>query len=329
MYYNLMKMPAMVLSGRGIISKVDEILKEYHLFFPKRILITQEDLYGWYGSQLDGCADEVVFVKGGYFDEASDLMAKLVDKDALLLAFGGGSVLDLVKYCASKRDLPYINIPSALSNDAVYSCVARLIGHNGKKRSLPVQPPLAVLVDFDVVSKSPRKMSLAGMADVISNLSAGEDWLLAKKNTGERINELAFNLARQAALPLFEHADDIGSDLFFADLAGGIVTSGMSTIISGDTRGVSGSEHLISHAIDEFFPEKSTLHGLQVGWAHLYIEKNIRHNEREAARLEAFFERTGLMNAIRENVPWSDDDFLSLVPYALKIRKRYTVLNLL
>ena len=329
MYYNLIKMPALIRTGRGIVSKIDDILREHHFFFPKRVLITQEELYGLYGSMLDGCAEEVVFVKGGKFEEAPELLAKLTDKNALLLAFGGGSVLDLVKYCASKRDLPYVNIPSALSNDAVYSCLARLTDINGKKRSLQVQPPLGIIVDFDFISRSPRFMSLAGMADIVSNLSACEDWLLANHQTGERINEVAFMLAKQAALPLFDHADDVGSDGFFFDLTNGIVTSGLSTIVNGDTRGVSGSEHLISHAIDEFFPERATLHGLQVGWAHLYIEKYIRKNEKESERLETLFTKTGLMDVIREKVQWKDEELPGLIPYAMKIRKRYTIFNTL
>lgn len=329
MYYNLIKMPALLRTGRGVAGKIDEILQEHHLFFSKKVLVTQKELYDMYGDMIQAGTEDIIFVQGGRFSEAPDLLDKLNDPNILVMAFGGGSVLDLVKYCASRRDLPYINIPSALSNDAVYSCVARLTDQSGKKRSRTVQPPLGIIVDFEIIRKSPISMSLSGMADILSNLSACEDWLLANHNTGERINEMAFMLSKEAALPLFDHAEDVGSDSFFFDLTNGIVTSGLSTIISGDTRGVSGSEHLISHAIDEFFPERSTLHGLQVGWAHLYIEKHIRHNEKESARLEGLYSRTGLLDLIREKVQWKDEELPDLIPYAMQIRKRYTVFNTL
>ena len=328
MYYNLIKTPAVVKTGKHIIGKLDQYLQEAHLFYPNKILVTQECLYEDYKDVFKSDFHQIIFVKGGTIEEAPSLLELLTDKESLIVAFGGGSVLDLVKYCASKKDIAYINLPSTLSNDAVYSCVARL-SCDGKKTSYGVQPPVGIVVDFDIIKRSPKKLVLAGVADIVSNLSACEDWLLSHNNTGEKINEMAYMLAKEAALPLFDHGDDFMSDAFLFDLTNSIVTSGLSMIISGDTRGTSGAEHLISHAIDEYFPEKSTIHGLQVGWAHLFIEKNIRKNEFETNRLEKLFSKIGLLDVLKEEIPWSDDEFESLIPYARKIRKRYTVFNIL
>lgn len=326
MYYNFIKTPIVVKTGKHTVEKIDAYLQEAHLFFSKKILITQEWLYEAYQDLLKNNFQEIIYVNGGAIEEAPALLERLKDNEVLLVAFGGGSVLDLVKYCASKKDLPYINLPSTLSNDAVYSCVARL-SSNGKKTSYGVQPPMGIIVDFDIVRRSPKKLVLAGVADIISNLSACEDWLLAYNNTGEKINEIAYMLAKEAALPLFDHADDFMSDAFLFDLTNSIVTSGLSMIISGNTRGTSGAEHLISHAIDEYFPEKSTIHGIQVGWAHLYIEKHIRKNEFEAKRLENLFSKLGILELFEELIPWKEDEFEMLIPYAKKIRNRYTIFN--
>lgn len=331
MFYHEFKSPAIIKTGDNILGSIDTLLKSAHLYFPNKILVTQKYLWDIYKEALiSNEFSKIIFVKGGTIDEADSLIEKLKDKDAIVLAFGGGSVLDIVKYCASKSDVPYITVPSTLSNDAVYSCVARLTV-NGKKRSYGVQPPIGIIVDLKIISKSPRKLLLAGVADIVSNLSALEDWKLAYKYNKEPINELAFMLSKESVMPLLRYRgeDIVTSYDFLFDLTNAIVTSGLAMIIAGNTRVSSGAEHLISHAIDEYFPEKSTIHGLQVGWAHLLIEKYYRKNDSMYLELDEFFDSIGLKKTFEECIPWKEEEFAELIPYAKKIRNRYTIFNLL
>lgn len=325
MYYNLIKTPAFMKTGKGILKSIDQILEDAHLIYRKKILVTQDNLYQEYEGDLN-CVrfDKVVIVNGGNVDEVPTVKEQCKETDALIVAFGGGSVLDLVKYAASQLDMPYINVPSALSNDAVYSCVARLT-KNGKKFSFGVQPPIGIVVDINIINKSPEILLYAGVADIVSNLSAIQDWLLAHNDIGEPINELSYMLAKEAALPLLRYKkEDFPSDGLILDLVNGIVTSGLAMIVSGNTRGTSGAEHLISHAIDEFFPEKSTIHGIQVGWAQGIIAKRYRN---DPYMINEFFENIGLKEVFNKTIPWKEDEFESLIPYAKKIRNRYTVFN--
>ena len=325
MYYNLIKTPAFIKTGKGILKSIDKILEDAHLIYRKKILVTQDNLYQEYEQDLKMVSfDKVVIVRGGSVDEVSKLKEDCKETDALVVAFGGGSVLDLVKYCASQLDMPYINVPSALSNDAVYSCVARLT-KNGKKFSFGVQPPMGIVVDIDIINKSPEILLYAGVADIVSNLSAIQDWLLAHNEIGEPINELSYMLAKEAALPLLRYKkEELHSDGLILDLVNGIVTSGLAMIVSGNTRGTSGAEHLISHAIDEYFPEKSTIHGIQVGWAQGIIAKRWRN---DPYKINAFFNQIGLQEIFDKMVPWGEDEFDILIPYAKRIRRRYTVFN--
>ncbi len=328
MFYHSFKSPAIIKTGNHVLKSLDELLYSAHLHFPKKILVTQQVLWDKYKNEFpEIIAESVVFVNGGSVDEVDYVVNQIKNRDALVIAFGGGSVLDLVKYCASRCDVPYINIPSTLSNDAVYSCVSRLMS-NGRKISYGVQPPIGIIVSFDIIRNSPRELLLAGVADLVSNLSALKDWKLAHKDIDEPIDELAYMLSKEAVIPLLQYRgeDVIYTDEFLYDLTNAIVTSGLSMIVAGNTRMTSGSEHLISHAIDEYFPEKSTIHGLQVGWAHLIIEKDFR-KKGDYERLFQFYESIGLTKVIKEKVPFSDTDFKKLIPYALKIRNRYTILN--
>ena len=312
-------------TGKGILKSIDKILEDAHLIYRKKILVTQENLYQEYEQNLKMVSfDKVVFVRGGSVDEVTKVKEECKETDALIVAFGGGSVLDLVKYSASQLDMPYINVPSALSNDAVYSCVARLT-KNGKKFSFGVQPPIGIVVDIDIINKSPEILLYAGVADIVSNLSAIQDWLLAHNEIGEPINELSYMLAKEAALPLLRYKkEDLHSDGLILDLVNGIVTSGLAMIVSGNTRGTSGAEHLISHAIDEYFPEKSTIHGIQVGWAQAIIAKRWRN---DPYKINDYFQQMGLKEVFDKMVPWTEEGFDSLIPYAKKIRNRYTVFN--
>lgn len=327
MFYNLIKTPVVIKTGVNLLGCIDSLLRDSHLYFSKKILITQDNLYQIYNKELSySCFYKVIFIKGGCVNEATAVLEQCKGEDAILIAFGGGSVLDIVKYCASKMDKSYITMPSTLSNDAIYSCVARL-NYEGKKASYGVQPPIGIIVDLDVIRKSPPQLILAGVADLVSNLSALQDWLLAHRLINEPINELAFMLSKEAAIPMFRYSrTDLLEEPFLLDLTNGLITSGLSMIISGDTRGTSGAEHLISHAIDEYFPEKSSIHGLQVGWAHLMIERKYKRQE---WGIPSFFERMGLSEVISETIPFSESEFDELIPYAMKIRNRFTVFNTL
>ena len=306
---------------------MDQILEDAHLIYRKKILVTQENLFQEYEPDLKYIRfDKVVIVKGGNVDEVPAVKEQCKETDALIVAFGGGSVLDLVKYTASQLDMPYINVPSALSNDAVYSCVARLT-KNGKKYSFGVQPPIGIVVDIDIINKSPEILLYAGVADIVSNLSAIQDWLLAHNEIGEPINELSYMLAKEAAIPLLRYKkEDLHSDGLILDLVNGIVTSGLAMIVSGNTRGTSGAEHLISHAIDEYFPEKAIIHGIQVGWAQGIIAKRFRNDQ---FKVNEYYQQIGLTEVYEKMIPWCNQDFDMLIPYAKAIRKRYTIFNTL
>lgn len=105
-------------------------------------------------------------------------------------------------------------MPSTLSNDAIYSPVARLTC-NGKKKSFGVKPPIGIVVDLSIVKKSPKQLILAGVGDLLSNLSAVKDWELSRLSTGEKIDELSFMLAKEAAVSILRYSEkDLYTDVF-------------------------------------------------------------------------------------------------------------------
>lgn len=66
---------------------------------------------------------------------------------------------------------------------------------------------------------------------------------------------------------------------------------------------------------------------LQVGWAHLLVEKYYRQDVEMYNKLSEFFNEIGLDEEIARAITWNDSDFKKLVPFAMKVRNRYTIFN--
>ncbi len=93
--------------------------------------------------------------------------------------------------------------------------------------------------------------------------------------------------------------------------------------ISGSSRPASGSEHLISHALDAI-SERPRLHGLQVGIA-TYIISVLQGANTE--RIATLFDATGFWAAVAED-PFSRSEWLQAVKAAPLIKENYyTVLS--
>lgn len=224
-------------------------------------------------------------------------------------------------------DLTYITVPSTLSNDAIYSPIARLV-KDGKKQSFGVKAPLGIIADVNIIKGSPKKLILAGVGDLVSNASAVKDWLLAHADRGESINNFALALASLSGNSVIPYTiDDIRTPRFIGDLANGLVISGLAMVLANSSRPASGAEHLISHAIDDLFPERATLHGLQVAWGHLLVEREFRQPESDYEKLLVFFERMKMLDEIERDITFSKEEVEQIILRAKTIRDRYTILS--
>ena len=185
-----------------------------------------------------------------------------------VVGIGGGRTLDVAKHAASLNGLPMVSVATSLAHDGLASPVASLM-EGGRKGSYGVQMPMAVVVDLDYVRRADPELRRSGIGDVLSNLSAIEDWRLAETDRGEEVDGLAVTFARTAAMAVLHREDGIDDDPFLAALAEALVLSGLAMATAGSSRPCSGGEHEIVHAIDHFYPGTSS-HGMLVGVAMLF-----------------------------------------------------------
>jgi glycerol-1-phosphate dehydrogenase [NAD(P)+] len=207
---------------------------------------------------------------GNSLNAANSLAAEIEKhKFDAVVGVGGGRVIDVTKYAASKLNLPMVSVATNLAHDGIASPVSILEIDKGRA-SFGVSSPVAVIIDLGIVKKAPERYIRAGIGDVLSNLSAVKDWELAQSLGKEKVDGLAASLARTSAEALIGRTDTIDSDEFLIVLAEALVLSGIAMGMAGSSRPCSGACHEISHAIDELFPERTQPHGEQVAVGALF-----------------------------------------------------------
>lgn len=256
----------------------------------------------------------------------------------VLVGVGGGRVLDVCKYAAAAASLPFISMPTQISNDGICSPVAVLKNEEGKTSSMGARIPVAIIIDLDVVAESPDSTIRAGVGDLVSNLMAVADWRLASQHTGEHFDDYAAIVAATAASSIYEAEDglatlppangeapmlDLHDERFLALLVNGLVLSGIAMELCGTSRPCSGAEHKISHALDAYFDSPAS-HGEQVALGSVVSAYLHGHDWQ---RMKRFFVRVGLPGR-PEDIGLTCEQFAGALSLAPGTRKdRYTILE--
>jgi glycerol-1-phosphate dehydrogenase [NAD(P)+] len=205
-----------------------------------------------------------------------ELAAAFPDAFDVYLAVGSGTINDLVKGLAHRRNRPYAVLATAASMNGYTSGIVALL-ERGLKTTGEAAPPIAVLADPDVLARAPRELTLAGLGDLVSKPYCGCDWLIASLVRGEYHCPLPDRLLTGP----FEHGLGI-----FPGLAAGepeavvelfrlLLVSGIAMAVTGTSSPASGAEHLLSHYWDMTRLRDGrplNLHGAQVGVASLVID---------------------------------------------------------
>ena len=109
----------------------------------------------------------------GSLDESREVDALCATLNVdLLIAIGGGRIIDTAKMVAFQRKVALLCIPVGPLSDGITSPVSVLADGSGRKRSLPSGIPACVVVDLSLTTKAPLHLTKAGVGDLISNASA-------------------------------------------------------------------------------------------------------------------------------------------------------------
>jgi glycerol-1-phosphate dehydrogenase [NAD(P)+] len=161
----------------------------------------------------------------------------------------------------------------------------------------------------------------SGIGDLVSKVTAIADWKLAFHANGTPVNDFAALLSDATVFQFMARPE---RDLEGVGLLGtSLMLNGIAMEICGSSRPASGSEHLISHALDAL-SARPRLHGLQVGVA-TYLVSLLQRQGTE--RIAHVLDYTGFWRAI-ECEPFSRAEWLAAVQRAPSIKEGYyTILS--
>lgn len=265
-------LPIIFQVDEGIIYNVDEFLRRNKLAFTNVLVVSGKSLSIEYADKIAAKNNWKRYILGGNTFEEVEKLKNYVNSENidLIIGVGGGKTIDSVKRVGYLTNVNPLAIPTIISNDGLISPVSVIENSQGKTESLPGMMPLGVLIDIDVIKNSPHEFIRAAAGDLLSNISSTNDWILAFQRDKESMNDIAFHQAKSAAKALIHFKDiDLYDKQFLRLLVQGLVNSGIAMALAGSSRPCSGSEHLISHALD-YLDLSEELHGIQVGSISLF-----------------------------------------------------------
>ena len=281
-------------------------------------------------------------------------MAKKAGANAdYLLAVGTGTLNDIAKYAGHLLKKPSGVFATAPSMDGFTSGVAALV-LNGSKVTLPANVASDVLIDYSVLTKSPKMMTGAGVADIMAKYCALADWKIATLlgfHGNEPYNDEAASFMLNAVRACDESVPALlrGEKEGVEELMNALLISGYAMVIAGHSRVASGAEHHMSHFLEMDFiarEKRIPLHGVKVGlgtMVSLYLYHTLKSRPafegcelvyQEAEKLPGYEYVEKLLASLNCPTRFSQigitrDTMRKMLFEAYKIREyRYTILQL-
>jgi len=199
-------------------------------------------------------------------------------RPCVVFGVGGGVCMDIAKASAFLEGARWITVPTSFSTDAITGINATFRGEkrgvDGKAHDgdydIRVGPPLACVVDTDIIREAPWRFQAAGFADYVAKVCATYDWSLAYSRGKDPVySEYGVTLAEAQVKYLMKNASRIRNKdqgAFDAFLEA-IMNDGILTEVAGSSRILFGSEHVVAQGLMEEQARANIkgLHGEQVG----------------------------------------------------------------
>ncbi|MGJ7911483.1 iron-containing alcohol dehydrogenase family protein [Neobacillus sp. LXY-1] len=317
--------PAILEISKGAVFTLERILKQHDF---KNVLFLFDD-FTFHNFRKD-ILKSITFAKIEAVLMPADLDILDLIKRAFelprfdaVIAMGGGMVIDYGKYMAFTRRSPFLSIPTSASNDGFASSNCSLLVEK-KKTTVPAKVPYGIIADLEIIQNVPDRFILAGIGDLMSNITALVDWEFEEKHGVDQVNHFAYMLSKKAVNSFIRTPmTDIRDPILLKELISSLTMGGISSVISGNSAPISGAEHLISHALDKI-SQKPAMHGMQVGVATYLMAKVQDHR---VERMVKVFTRTGFFDYVK-GIGLKKDEFVQAVEMAPTIKpSRYTYLH--
>jgi len=316
-----------IIIGNEAYQELPSILDKLTLKGPA-LLLCDETTFDVAGRQVkdilerDGYAVEKMICR----DVTQEELDRIKDKAGhfrFVLGVGGGRIIDTSKYIGTEEEVPYISVPTAPSHDGIASSRAT-INKEDRRYSYEADAPTAIVADLGVISNAPYELIAAGCGDLISNITAVEDWKLGQRDNNEYYSDYSAALSVLAAEMVISSADMIKNreERGIRNLVKALISAGIAMSIAGSSRPCSGADHQFSHALD-YLADNPDNHGIQCAMGAL-ISAEMRGMD--YSKIKETMEKLGIPTEVSE-ASFTEEEALRAWEEAGDIRDRYTVLD--
>ena len=322
------EIPAILKIGSGMLNTIGQNLKANGIH--RIVIYFGNGLIDMFGKQgMDSLQEADVSVAAyceldtSKIEDIIELAFSIDSKVQAVVGIGGGKVIDVAKYAAYLRKFHFISVPTSASSDGFSSASASLIV-NERRTSVPVAMAYGIIVDTDVLKSAPQKFLYSGIGDLVSKITSLYDWVYEDACGYTVLNDFAMMIAKKAVNSFVRTPfESITDDLFLRELVDSLAMSGVANEIAGSSAPTSGSEHLISHALDKML-EQPQLHGIQVGIA-TYLMAVVQ--DHRYARIDKIFTDTKFWDYVK-TLQMKKSDFAAAIDLAPSIKpQRHTYLH--
>ena len=301
--------PTILKVGKGTLENLGTYIKSSGM--SNAVIYFGNDLIDMFGETVMKSLKDAGVNVLGYREMDSIKIEELIgiafdidSKAQVVVGIGGGKVIDGAKYGFS-------------------SASASLLV-NGRRTSVPARMAYGIVADTQIIKSAPEKFIYSGIGDMVSKITALYDWVYEDQKGYTELNDFAMMIAKKAVNSFVRTPfESIKDDLFLKELLDSLAMSGIANEIAGGSAPTSGSEHLISHALDKMLPVPQ-LHGVQVGIA-TYLMSVVQNHRYK--RVNIIFTDTGFWNFV-EKLDLDIKDYEKAIDMAPSIKPhRHTYLH--
>ena len=327
---DIVPFPGKMIRGRGALSSIGEVCQS----FGKKAFImggktalekTQSEVV----AQLEKQGVEIVAIEwyGGECTHkiAQDLADKVQSKNGdVIIAIGGGKVMDTGKLTAYRCNLPLITVPTIAATCAAIAAVSVVYNEKGEFIE-PFQlgrSPEATIIDTEVILRAPLRWLAAGLGDTLAKWYEYRVSIIKAPKNGLSFGALAngklcydlieaFGGLAIEAVKTGEYHEALDSAVDAI-----ILYAGMASLLGG-TDVEAAAAHAFYNGMTRIPASHAAGHGLIVGYGNLFLLALEKRSDEELIEAIQLAKRCGVPTALKEIVALNEEELAIVAEAAI------------